>query len=106
MIDLVHPPGLEAVPARPDSTELGPCPCLAHELYELAGDLAGRPDRDELSRDEERRLGQELDEAVAAVLPYVIDALEAELRPRIETLPPHTRVALVRARERRALGLE
>jgi hypothetical protein len=106
MIDLLRPPDAPAARLSPDSALAGPCPLLARELRELAGDLVGRPDRDELTIDEERLLEEELDGAVTAVLPRVIAQVEAELRPRIETLPPHARRALVRARERRALGRE
>jgi len=79
---------------------------LAIELRVLAGDLAGRPDRDELTLDEEDLLDRELDEAVSVVLPRVWTQLEAELGPRVEGLPLHARMALLRARQRRQLGVE
>ena len=79
---------------------------LALELRELAQDMVGRLDRDELTPDEETQLSDLLDEAVAAVLPQVGRLLEAELAPGVEALPVHARVALAGARRRRLFGVD
>ncbi len=79
---------------------------LARELRSLAEDLAGRPDRDELTIDEELLLARELDDAVAILLSQVWAKLEAELALRVESLPLHARMALLRARQRREIGCE
>ncbi len=79
---------------------------LARELRSFAEDLAGRPDRDELTLAEEQLLARELDDAVAIVLPQVRDRLRAELTLRVESLPLHARMALLRARQRREMGFE
>ena len=76
------------------------------ELRELALDLVGRPDRDELTRDEEARLSDLLDEVVEAVLGQIPRLLEAELVPGVESLPVHARVALAGARRRRQFGVD
>ena len=72
----------------------------------MADDLVGRLDRDELSRDDEERIAEAIDAAVLAALPTVVDALDRELTPRLEALPPHTRLTLARARRRRDYGLD
>lgn len=79
---------------------------LALELRALAEDMAGRPDRDELTTVEEDALAGVIDAAVAAILPRVGEQLEAELMPRIESMPLHARMALVNARQRRLFGLD
>ena len=79
---------------------------LALELRAAAEDLAGRVDRDELSIDEEMRLGDMLDEAVESVLPLILEALDDALTPRLESLPLHARLTLTRARGRREYGLD
>jgi hypothetical protein len=89
----------------------------AGELREIAYDLVGRPEHDEVSPDERERLALEVDEAVAAVL--AADApgsdaslrglaarLAAELSSRVESLPVHLRVALANARRRNLLGVD
>lgn len=105
MIDVLRPPNRPAVAAAGS-----PRPCqrssLALELLVLAEDIAGRPDRDELTAAEEAVLAEVLDEAVAAILPRVCMELEAELGPRIESLPLHARMALVNARQRQLFGLD
>ena len=75
-------------------------------LRELAGDLAGRLDRDEISPDSEALIAEAIDEAITAVLPRVVELLDLELTPRIEALPLATRLALAEARRRRELGFD
>jgi hypothetical protein len=84
----------------------GPRTRLELELRDMADDLTGRPDRDELSRDDEELIGDAIDAAVLAALPTVLDALDAELTPRLEALPLRTRLTLARARRRRDYGLD
>lgn len=79
---------------------------LSMELRVAAEDLAGRVDRDELTIDEEIRLGEALDAAVGAVLPLIIDVLDDALTPRLEALPLHTRLTLARVRKRQELGFD
>ena len=79
---------------------------LELELRDMADDLTGRPDRDELSRDDEERIAVAIDAAVMAALPVILDALDSELAPRLEALPLHTRLTLARARRRRDYGLD
>jgi hypothetical protein len=104
MIDVLRPP------PRPVSAAGPPRPfqrsSLALELRVLAEEMAGRVDRDELTIAEEEVLAVALDETVEAMLPRICVDLEAELGPRIESLPLHARVALVNARRRRLLGLD
>ena len=75
-------------------------------LRELAGDLAGRLDRDEISPDNEALVAEAIDEAITAVLPVLLELLDRELTPRIEALPLATRLALVEARRRREIGFD
>ena len=75
-------------------------------LRELAGDVAGRLDRDEISPDNEALVAEAIDEAIAAVLPLLLELLDRELTPRIEALPLSTRLALAEARRRRELGFD
>ena len=84
----------------------GPRSRLELELREMADDLAGRLDRDELSRADEERIAAAIDAAVLAALPTVVDAIDRELTPRLEALPLHTRLTLARARRRRDYGLD
>ncbi len=84
----------------------GPRTRLELELRDMADDLTGRPDRDELSRDEEERIAEAIDAAVAAALPAVLEALDRELTPRLEALPLHARLTLARTRRRRDYGLD
>jgi hypothetical protein len=79
---------------------------LELELREIAEDLAGRLDRDELSRDDEQLRADAVDAAVLAALPDVLDVLDRELTPRLEALPLRTRLTLARARRRRDYGLD
>jgi hypothetical protein len=78
---------------------------LALELRLVAGDLAGRVDRDELTLDEEAALADALEAAVEAAMPEIIDALDDALTPRLEALPIHARLTLARARGRQEFGL-
>lgn len=78
---------------------------LALELRVLAEDMAGRVDRDELTRDEEAALAEVLEAAVDAVMPQIAGALDDALTARLESLPLHARLALVRARGRQEFGL-
>jgi hypothetical protein len=77
---------------------------LAFELRTIALDLAGVPDRDELSRQDEDDLEAAIESAVSVALPSVIALLDEALTPRLEALPLHARLTLVRARERRDFG--
>lgn len=79
---------------------------LMVELRALAADMAGRTDRDELSRDGEAMVADALDAAVAASLPAIIAILEQELTPRIEDLPLRARLTLSRARRRHEFGVD
>ena len=106
MIDVLHRPGPPDEPAATTTHVPGRRSRLALELRELASDMVGRIDRDELTPDEEDALGDLLDESVAALLPRVAQLLEAELAPRVEALPVHARVTLAGARRRRAFGLD
>jgi hypothetical protein len=79
---------------------------LELELRSLADDMAGRLDRDELSREDEELVTDALDEAVAAALPAILEELDRELTPRLESLPLSTRLVLARARRRLEFGLD
>jgi hypothetical protein len=99
----VHPPPGAGLDRR---VVPGPRSCLGHDLRDLAEDLIGQVDRDELRADEAAELARVLDEVVLASLPQVAGLVAAELGPRIESLPLHARLALANARERRRLGSE
>jgi len=99
-------PALQAVPVRVHSSVTGTRSRLAFELRVVAEDLAGRVDRDELTLEEEIHLNDALDDAVESVLPQVLELLEVALSPRVEALPLHARLTLVRARGRREYGLD
>lgn len=90
----------------PTRTVRGPRSRLELELREIADDLAGRLDRDELSRYDEELIADAIDAAVEAALPVVMEALDRELTPRLEALPLNTRLTLARARRRRDYGLD
>jgi hypothetical protein len=79
---------------------------LELELREMADDLAGRLDRDELSREDEALIAEAIDAALVAALPVVFEVLDRELTPRLEALPPKARLTLARARSRREYGLD
>ena len=79
---------------------------LELELRDVAEEIAGRVDRDELSRTEEQRVAETVDAAVAAALPDVVAVLDRELTPRLEALPLATRLTLARARRRRDFGFD
>jgi hypothetical protein len=79
---------------------------LELELRQMADDLAGRLDRDELSREDEELIAEAIDAAVIAALPVVFEALDRELTPRLEALPLKARLTLARARRRRDYGLD
>jgi hypothetical protein len=74
---------------------------LELELRQMADDLAGRLDRDELSREDEELIADAIDATVAAALPAVFEVLDRELTPRLEKLPLRARLTLARARSRR-----
>ncbi len=84
----------------------GPRSRLELELREMADDLVGRLDRDELSRADEERITEAIDAAVAAALPEIVAVLDRELTPRLDALPSHTRRTLASARRRRDIGLD
>jgi hypothetical protein len=104
MIQVLRP-ALQATPATVHTSVSGTHARLSLELRGVAEDLAGRVDRDELTVDEELRLSDALDDAVEAVLPQVLALLEVSISPRVEALPLHARLTLVRARGRREYGL-
>ena len=81
-------------------------PLLALELRALAEDLAGRVDRDALTLLEEELLAEVVEAAATAALVRVVDAVDDELRPRLEALPLHMRLALAEARRRGQLGID
>ncbi len=96
-----------ATVATPPARQVrGPRTRVEIQLLEIAGDLAGRLDRDELSRDDEDLIAEALDAAIAAALPGVLDILDRELTPRLEALPLRTRLTLASARRRRDFGLD
>lgn len=105
MIDAHGPPTSRFQSAAASGVAAGSRVRLAFELRVIAGDLAGRVDRDELTRDEEAEMADVIDEAVDAVMPRVLDALDDALTPRLESLPLHARLTLARARGRREFGL-
>jgi hypothetical protein len=92
--------------AAPAPSMRGPRSRLELELREIADDLAGRLDRDELCREDEQAIADAMDAAVVAALPVVLDILDRELTPRLEALPLKTRLTLARARRRRDYGLD
>lgn len=86
--------------------DFGPRTRLELELRDVAEEIAGRVDRDELSRSEEHRVAETVSAAVAAALPDVVAVLDRELTPRLEALPLATRLTLARARRRRDFGFD
>ena len=117
MVDVLRPP------TRHPGTRLSSLPTsgllgrAAKELRELAYDVVGRPEHDELSPEEHRRLALEVEQVVAAVLAEhatpadasrlrVTSHLSEMLVPRIEALPAHVRAALANARRRQMLGFD
>jgi hypothetical protein len=91
--------------ASATATVRGPRSRLELELRDVADEIAGRLDRDELSRDDELLVAEAIDAAVAAALPEVVAVLDRELTPRLEALPMGTRLTLARARRRRDFWL-
>jgi len=91
---------------KPEVASVGLNPCMARELLDLARDLAGRLDRDAVDEASEHAIDEALEATVAAVLPRIIDALDAEITPRLEALPLRARMALADARRLRDLGLD
>jgi hypothetical protein len=84
----------------------GPRSRLELELRDVADEIAGRLDRDELSLAQEQLVADAIEAAVAAALPDVVAVLDRELTPRLESLPLDTRLTLARARRRRDFGLD
>ncbi|MHB8890986.1 MAG: hypothetical protein ACYC65_02950 [Candidatus Limnocylindrales bacterium] len=105
MLDVTCPPSRTSRSAAALSATAGSRSRFALELRVLAEDMAGRTDRDELTRDEEAELADAVEAAVDAVMPLIVDALDDALTPRLESLPLHARLTLVRARDRQELGL-
>jgi hypothetical protein len=95
-----------AITAAPTDTVRGPRTRLQLELRDVAEEITGRVDRDELSRSDEEDVTEAIDAAVAAALPDVVAALDRELTPRLEALPLATRLTLAQARRRRDFGLD
>jgi hypothetical protein len=79
---------------------------LREELHDLAWDLVGRPERDELAPADRQRLQAEVDIAVEQVLATTITDLRADLTDRVEALPVSIRVPLANVRRRRDLGFD
>ena len=90
----------------PNRAVRGPRTRLELALHEIADDLVGRLDRDELSRADGELIAEALEAAVRVALPEVLEVLDRELTPRIEALPLNTRLTLARARRRRDYGLD
>ena len=84
----------------------GPRARLELELREMADDLAGRLDRDEVAAADEERIVEALERPMPAALPVVLEVLDRELTPRLEALPLNARLSLARARRRRDYGLD
>ncbi len=99
-----------AIPVRDARTTIaigiGSDACMARELLDLARGLAGHLDRDAVDEASERAIDEALEAAVAAVLPQIVDVLDAELTPRLEALPLRTRMVLANSRRMRDLGLD
>jgi hypothetical protein len=95
-------------PLFPETTRLdrGPRPRLELELRDVANEIVGRLDRDELSLAQEQLVIEAIDAAVVAALPEVVAVLDRELTRGLDALPPATRVTLARARRRRDRGLD
>jgi hypothetical protein len=107
MIDARHRFPVPVAPAAaPAGAGRGPRSRLEIQLREIASDLAGCLDRDEVSRHDEELIAEALDAAIAAALPDVLQALDRELTPRLEALPLRTRLTLASARRRRDYGLD
>ncbi len=102
--------GYRAIPVHSRTALLtragAPDTCMARELLDMAHDLAGRLDRDALDEASELAIDEALEATVAAVLPRIVDVLDAELTPRLEALPLRTRMVLADARRLRELGLD
>jgi hypothetical protein len=79
---------------------------LREELREVAWDLIGRPDRDELTSDDLRQLSAEVEDAVEVVLEDLLQSLERALTPRVEALPLRARLQLANVRLRRQIGYD
>ena len=105
MVDTHRAMPIPAIRAR-ISIGIEPDRCMARELLDLARDLAGRLDRDAVDQASERAIDEALEATVAAVLPQIVDVLDAELTPRLEALPLRSRMALADARRLRELGLD
>jgi hypothetical protein len=117
MVDVIHAHPRQPN-ARPSTAPTLPLPVggAVLELREIAHDLVGRPELDELAADERARLELEIREAVGAVMARpqsavtdggtIAERLTAELSPRVEALPVHLRVALANARRRALLGVD
>jgi hypothetical protein len=106
MVDVLHPLHHPVEPVVGPALPVRGGSRLAAELRDLAEDMAGRIDRDELTLDEEELLADVIDEAVATVLPAITQALEDALTPRLESLPLHARMTLAGARRRRQFGID
>jgi hypothetical protein len=117
MVDVIHAHPRQP-DARPSTAATLPLPVgrAVLELRDVAHDLVGRPELDELSADERARLELEIRGAVGAVMAVsssaardggtIAERLTAELSPRVEALPVHLRVALANARRRALLGVD
>ena len=117
MVDVIHAHPRQP-DARPSTAPTLPLPVgrAILELREVAHDLVGRPEHDELTADERARLDLEIRQAVAVVTARnqvgatghltIAERLTAELSPRVEALPVHLRVALANARRRALLGVD
>jgi hypothetical protein len=117
MVDVIHAHPRQPA-GRPSTAPTLALPAghAVLELREVAHDLVGRPEHDELSADERARLDLAIREAVGAVMAQspsaapgaatITERLTAELSPRVEALPVHLRVALANARRRALLGVD
>jgi hypothetical protein len=118
MVDLLHPDAGAREPRSPLPNTPGVLDAYpTAELHQLAYDLVGRPELDELSPDEQLRLAHEIDGVIARMraerriagrsAPASAASRLAELlSPRVEALPLHLRVTLANARRRQLLGID
>ncbi len=104
MVDTLRPVPRAAL--SPTSHQPGTRSPLALEIRALADDLVGSTDRDAMTLEEEALVAEVIEEAVAAALPRIVDVVDDELTPRLESLPLHARLALAESRRRGQLGLD
>jgi hypothetical protein len=107
---------MQELKSRPiDSPPPGSVPVIGYQrarthlrqgLRDMARDLVGRPDRDELDPEHRLHLEAEVEAAVEQVVGSASAALERELAPRVQALPLAARATLASVRRRRDLGID